>query len=248
MFCDASGRGSSRCCPRTWGGAVIRSGTTVGWSRGSSTATGPGCRGGTCRARSSGRGRRCGSGTAGTPGTAPGTGCWRGAGRGRRGGKVDWRVSVDATITRAHQHATNTRRPEQDTGGTVELQESAGPVSCEPAGHGVGRSRGGLTTKIQRRSTARADRWRWWSPAGSATTAPCWSRSWPTSASRAWAGAPTHPTGRGDRGQGLLDRRDPRELARRGIKAVIPEKSDEIAARRRRGCAGGRPPGFDAET
>ena len=39
-------------------------------------------------------------------------------------GQVDWRVSVDATITRAHQHATNTRRPEQDTGGSVELQES----------------------------------------------------------------------------------------------------------------------------
>jgi transposase len=37
----------------------------------------------------------------------------------------DWTVSVDATISRAHQHATNTTRPDQDTGGTVELQESA---------------------------------------------------------------------------------------------------------------------------
>ena len=40
-------------------------------------------------------------------------------------GLVDWSVSVDSTITRAHQHATNTSRPEQDTGGWVELQESA---------------------------------------------------------------------------------------------------------------------------
>jgi transposase len=40
-------------------------------------------------------------------------------------GKVGWNVSVDATISRAHQHATNTTRPEQDTGGTVELHESA---------------------------------------------------------------------------------------------------------------------------
>ena len=40
-------------------------------------------------------------------------------------GKLDWRVSVDATIARAHQHATNTTRPEQDTGGWIELQESA---------------------------------------------------------------------------------------------------------------------------
>jgi hypothetical protein len=27
---------------------------------------------------------------------------------------------------------------------------------------------------------------------------------------------------------------------------VIPEKSDQIAARKRRGCRGGRPPAFDA--
>ena len=40
-------------------------------------------------------------------------------------GKVDWRVSVDATITRAHQHATNTTGPEQDTGSSLERQESA---------------------------------------------------------------------------------------------------------------------------
>ena len=40
-------------------------------------------------------------------------------------GQVDWEVSVDATIARAHQHATNTTRPEQDTGGRVESQEPA---------------------------------------------------------------------------------------------------------------------------
>ena len=36
-------------------------------------------------------------------------------------------------------------------------------------------------------------------------------------------------------------------LHARGIKVVIPEKSDTIAARRRRGRAGGRPPRFDAD-
>ncbi len=36
-------------------------------------------------------------------------------------GLVDWSVSVDSTIARAHQHATNTTRP---TGGWVELHES----------------------------------------------------------------------------------------------------------------------------
>jgi transposase len=37
-------------------------------------------------------------------------------------GAVDWAVSVDSTINRAHQHATNLPRV---TGGSVELQESA---------------------------------------------------------------------------------------------------------------------------
>lgn len=36
---------------------------------------------------------------------------------------IDWSVSVDSTVNRAHQHATNFTR---DTGGCVELQESAG--------------------------------------------------------------------------------------------------------------------------
>ena len=38
------------------------------------------------------------------------------------------------------------------------------------------------------------------------------------------------------------------ELRRRRITAVIPAKSDHIAARKRRGRAGGRPHDFDAET
>ena len=41
-------------------------------------------------------------------------------------GLVDWNVSVDSTINRAHQHGTNLSRPEQVTGGTLELQEFAG--------------------------------------------------------------------------------------------------------------------------
>jgi transposase len=37
------------------------------------------------------------------------------------------------------------------------------------------------------------------------------------------------------------------ELRRRRIKAVIPDKRDQIGARKRRGRRGGRPPGFDAD-
>ncbi len=39
-----------------------------------------------------------------------------------------------------------------------------------------------------------------------------------------------------------------RMLAGRGIKAVIPQKKDETAARQRKGSAGGRPPTLDAVT
>lgn len=48
-------------------------------------------------------------------------------------GKIDWSVSVDATINRAHQHGTNTTRPEQDTGGDVELHADARRVRPQPA-------------------------------------------------------------------------------------------------------------------
>jgi transposase len=38
-------------------------------------------------------------------------------------GVVNWEASVDSTIIRAHQHGANLAR---DTGGKIELQESAG--------------------------------------------------------------------------------------------------------------------------
>jgi transposase len=41
-------------------------------------------------------------------------------------GKIDWEVSVDSTVNRAHQHATNLPRT---TGGSVELHESGGRTS-----------------------------------------------------------------------------------------------------------------------
>ena len=37
-------------------------------------------------------------------------------------GLIDWEVSIDSTVNRAHQHATNLPR---DTGGPGELHETA---------------------------------------------------------------------------------------------------------------------------
>ena len=39
-------------------------------------------------------------------------------------GEIDWTVSVDSSINRAHQHGTNLPRATTGTGGTVESQES----------------------------------------------------------------------------------------------------------------------------
>jgi transposase len=54
-------------------------------------------------------------------------------------GEIDWTVSADSTIARAHQHATNSTRVESrevvltgagSTGGSVELQEFAGLLAA----------------------------------------------------------------------------------------------------------------------
>lgn len=57
-------------------------------------------------------------------------------------GLIGWDVSVDSTITRAYQQAAGARtRPK-------EQKEPSGGVEDEPADHALGRSRGGLTTKL----------------------------------------------------------------------------------------------------
>ena len=56
-------------------------------------------------------------------------------------GLIGWSLSVDSTIARAHQHATNTTR-------LTEAGSNYTNPAEEPPDHGIGRSRGGLSTKI----------------------------------------------------------------------------------------------------
>lgn len=57
-------------------------------------------------------------------------------------GAVSWDLSVDSTVCRAHQHAAGARK-------RGDLQEEPpGGVVTEPRDHGLGRSRGGFTTKL----------------------------------------------------------------------------------------------------
>ncbi|WP_202126126.1 IS5 family transposase [Actinomadura physcomitrii] len=57
-------------------------------------------------------------------------------------GLIGWDVGVDSTIMRAHQHAAGARR-------RGDLQrEPPGGAGTEPGDHSLGRSRGGLSTKV----------------------------------------------------------------------------------------------------
>lgn len=56
-------------------------------------------------------------------------------------GDIDWTVSVDATVTRAHQHGTNTTRPDQPTGGPERITGNRSRASLrgmQLAGHAAG--------------------------------------------------------------------------------------------------------------
>jgi hypothetical protein len=90
-------------------------------------------------------------------------------------GLITWEVSVDSTIARAHQHAAGARTRPQD------LKELPGGVVDEPEDHALGRSRGGLTTKIHLSCEQGQKSCRCWSPPGSEGTrlssSPSWRRS-----------------------------------------------------------------------
>ncbi|WP_374710682.1 hypothetical protein [Rhodococcus sp. USK10] len=55
-------------------------------------------------------------------------------------GPIDWELSVDSTVNGAHKHATNLPR---DLGASDYMK-----LGDEPLDHAIGRSRGGLSTKI----------------------------------------------------------------------------------------------------
>ncbi len=117
---------------------------------------------------------------------------------------------------------------------------------CEPAGHGIGRSRGGLTTKIHAAVDGRGR------PLAAVITgghrndgALMGSVLGDIRVTRTGQGRPrTRPEAViADKAYSAGTYR--RALRARGIRAVIPQKSDEIAARQRRGHRGGRPPQLD---
>jgi transposase len=157
-------------------------------------------------------------------------------------GLITWDVSVDSTIARAHQHAAGAR-----TRGDLQ-KEPPGGVDVEPAGHALGRSRGGLTTKLHLACEQHQKPLSMVLTAGQCHDSP---QFIPVLAGirvpRTDSGRPRTRPDRvlADKAYSSKANRD--YLRRRGIRATIPIKDDQVAHRRKKGSAGGRPPAFDPE-
>jgi transposase len=158
-------------------------------------------------------------------------------GRAESAGLITWDVSVDSTIARAHQHAAGARR---DPGTQKE------PPGQEPADHALGRSRGGLTTKVHLACEQGRRPLSLVITAGQRGDSPQFTTV--LERIRVNAPGPGRPRCRPDRvlaDKAYSSRSNRAYLRRRGIRAVIPNKTDQLAHRRARGSRGGRPPAFD---
>ncbi|WP_280249319.1 IS5 family transposase [Nocardia abscessus] len=157
------------------------------------------------------------------------------------GGRIRWQVSVDSTIVRAHQHAAGARRD-----GARQAEPPGDCGKSEPADHGLGRSRGGWTTKLHLACEQSCRVLAILITAGQAGDSPQF-------AAVLDAIEVAEATGRrarvrpdrvlADKAYSSRANRD--WLRRRGIKATIPVPADQAGHRRNRGSAGGRPPAFD---
>lgn len=156
------------------------------------------------------------------------------------GGTIGWTVSVDSTIVRAHQHAAGARRDGH------RQKEPPGRADAEPADHALGRSRGGLTTKIhlaceQGRKLLSAV-----VTAGHRGDSPQFAAVLGgIRVARIGGGRPRTRPELVVADKAYTSRASRAYLRRRGIKACIPSKADQDAHRRAKGSKGGRPPAFD---
>ncbi|MEV0375845.1 IS5 family transposase [Streptomyces sp. NPDC050636] len=147
---------------------------------------------------------------------------------------IDWAVSVDSTVVRAHQHAAGARKK--------------GARSGEPADHALGRSRGGLSTKVHLAADGHARPLAFTVTAGQAGDAPAFEAVMSRiRVPRTGLGRPRTRPNVVLADRAYSSRAIRAHLRRRGIRAVIPQPSDQIGHRLRRGRLGGRPPGFDRE-
>jgi putative transposase len=118
----------------------------------------------------------------------------------------------------------------------------------EPADHEVGRSRGGLSTKIHHVCDGRGRPIVLLLGPGQGGDSPMFPHL--LDAIRVHRAGPGRPRTRPDRvlaGKAYSSRANRALLRARGIRAVVAEPSDQAGHRRRRGSKGRRPPGFDTD-
>lgn len=132
-------------------------------------------------------------------------------------------------------------------------------LRTEPEDHAIGRSRGGLSTKIHQLVEGRGRPLVIVLSAGQAGDSPRLKallahlripRLRPGEPGQPGRSGPGRPRTRPDAllGDKAYSSRANRAVLRtKRVKTVIPQRADEIGHRKRRGSAGGRPPAFDAE-
>ncbi|MFD5194086.1 IS5 family transposase [Streptomyces sp. NPDC058357] len=157
-------------------------------------------------------------------------------------GRVQWTVSVDSTVNRAHQHAAGAREM-----GNADADELDDPGRLQTR-QALGRSRGGLTTKVHLAVDGRGLLLSIVLTPGNVNDANVFGEV--LDGIRIPRVVTGHPRTTPERvlGDKAYSSRAIRHLLRRrGVAATIPERRDQAANRQRRGRLGGRPPAFDKE-
>jgi transposase len=156
-------------------------------------------------------------------------------------GLITWDVSVDSTITRAHQHAAGARRE-----GDTQLEPPGGVDGAEPADHALGRSRGGFTTKLHLACEQGRKVLAFVLTGGQRADSPQFTTVLQRiRVPRAGSGRPRTRPRRVLADKAYSSKANRAWLRQRAIRCVIPVKVDQAAHRRSRGSKGGRPPAFD---
>ncbi len=136
------------------------------------------------------------------------------------------------------------RRPQKG-----DLQaEPPGAVEAEPADHALGRSRGGLTTKLHLATEQGQKPLSIVITAGQRGDSPQFTAVLDgIRVPRTGSGRPRTRPDRVLADKAYSSKANRGYLRRRGIKATIPIKEDQAANRRKKGSKGGRPPTFDPD-
>ncbi|WP_443043178.1 IS5 family transposase [Streptomyces sp. HM190] len=154
---------------------------------------------------------------------------------------ITWDINVDSTVCRAHQHAAGARKKGS-------CRRSRPAASASSPDHGLGRSRGGLTTKLHLAVEQGQKPMSIVITAGQRGDSPQFEPV--LNKIRVPRLGPGRPRTRPDRvraDKAYASRKNRAYLRQRRIRCTIPDKADQARNRKKRGSRGGRPPKFDPQ-